>query len=114
MRSKKDKHSGYIIAYTTAEKRADAETMAGAIIDEGLAACVNIVPGLTSLYKWNGKKVRTKEFLLIIKTHRRALAMLEKKLKALSPYELPEFISIDIVYGSDDYLQWIYKAVKPR
>ncbi len=112
MRSKKNKYSGYIIAYTTVKKRNDATKISETIVKDGLAACVNIIPGLTSLYRWKGKMVKAKEYLLVIKTRKSLVRLLEKTIKSLHPYELPEFITIDIPYGSEDYLKWLSTNTK--
>ena len=104
--------TGFIVAYTTVGKKADAHRIAETIIEEGLAACVNILPGLTSVYRWKGKTVTAKEFLLVIKTRKSLIPVLEKKIRSLHPYELPEFITMDIPYGSKDYLQWLSQSTK--
>ena len=106
-----DIRTGFTIASTTVEKKADALRIAETIIEEGLAACVNIVPGLTSVYRWKGKTVTAKEFLLLIKTRKSLVPLLEKKVRSLHPYELPEFITMDIPYGSQDYLQWLSQSI---
>ncbi len=102
----------FVIVYTTVGKKADAVKTAKVIVDEGLAACVNILPGVTSIYEWKGKTVGAKECVLVIKTGKRTLKKLENRLRALSSYETPEFISVDIHYGSKDYLAWIYHNTK--
>lgn len=112
MQSKNSRPSGYVLAYTTVGKKSDAEALAGSIIEEKLAACVNIVPGITSVYRWKRKKVRAKEFLLIIKTHGKAVKRLEKRVRELSPYELPEFITVGIDSGTRDYLGWISENIR--
>ena len=81
--------------------------LANVLIDEGLAACVNIVPGLTSVYKWQGKKETGSEVLLIIKTRSDCYAQLESRITSLHPYELPEIISVPIENGLKTYLDWI-------
>ncbi|MCL4467629.1 MAG: divalent-cation tolerance protein CutA [Deltaproteobacteria bacterium] len=104
--------TGFIVAYTTVGKKADARRIAETIIEEGLAACVNIVPGLSSVYRWKGKTVTEKEYLLAIKTRKSLIPLLEKTIQSLHPYELPEFITLDISYGSSDYLQWLSTNTK--
>ncbi len=81
--------------------------IANVLIDEGLAACVNIVPGLTSIYKWQGKKETGTEVLLIIKSRSDCYARLESTITSLHPYELPEIISVPIQHGLKSYLDWI-------
>jgi len=84
----------------------DAEKLAATLVDEGLAACVNIVPGLRSIYHWQGKVQNDAEVLLIIKTGKE-LEPLMTRLSALHPYELPEIIAVPITDGSQDYLKWL-------
>lgn len=113
MQSKrKNKDLKYVMAYTTTKTKADAVKIASAIVNEGLAACVNIIPELTSVYKWKGKTVKSKEYMLIVKTGRQKMNRIEKILKILNSYEVPEFISVDITYGSKDYLAWLYGILK--
>ncbi len=100
------------MAYTTAKTKTDAVKIASAIVDEGLAGCVNIIPELTSIYKWKGKTVKSKEYMLIVKTDRQKMGRIEKILKVLNSYDVPEFISVDISYGSKDYLAWLYGILK--
>ncbi|MCL5277449.1 MAG: divalent-cation tolerance protein CutA [Deltaproteobacteria bacterium] len=115
MRSKARNRPGkFVIVYTTVEKKTDALRIAGSIVEEGLAACVNVLPALSSVYRWRGRTVRAREHLLIIKTGRSMLVRLEKRIKALSPYELPEFVSMDIDYGSRDYIGWLDRSVSLR
>ncbi len=112
MRSRAGNKTGrFAIAYTTVEKKSDALRIAGSVVDEGLAACVNVVPGLSSVYRWKGRTVRAREYLLMIKTGRSMLPRLERRVRALSPYELPEFICVDIDAGSRDYLAWLGRSV---
>jgi periplasmic divalent cation tolerance protein len=104
--------TGFSVAYTTVEKKADAVKISETLIKEKLAACVNILPGLTSLYRWKGKTVQAREYLLVIKTRKKLLPLLGRRIKALSPYDVPEFISTNIIYGNKDYLEWLYKSAK--
>ena len=88
----------------------DAETadkLAGALINEKLAACVNIMPGIRSVYEWLGKVEITQEHLLLIKSHQDRYAAIEATLQSLHPYQLPEIIAVAIERGSLDYLKWI-------
>ncbi|MCL4478306.1 MAG: divalent-cation tolerance protein CutA [Deltaproteobacteria bacterium] len=103
----KNNKAGYVIVYTTVERKKDAIRIAKILVKERLSACVNIVYGLNSIYRWKGKMVNSKESLLIIKTHRNLLSAIEKRLIEIHPYELPEFISVDIKYGLHNYLKWI-------
>ena len=84
-----------------------AESLARFLVEEHLAACVNILPGLTSVYPWEGKIETGCEALLFIKTERGLYQKLETELRERHPYELPELIVIDIEQGLPDYLNWI-------
>jgi periplasmic divalent cation tolerance protein len=81
--------------------------IARTLVEERLAACVNVSPGVTSFYRWDGKLVEDREFILLIKTKASVLERLEARLKELHPYEIPEFISLTIASGSPEYLGWL-------
>ena len=100
-------HPEYQIILNTCPDHEQAMQLANVLIDEGLAACVNIVPGLTSVYKWQGNKETGTEVLLIIKTRSDCYAQLESRIASLHPYELPEIISVPIENGLKTYLDWI-------
>jgi periplasmic divalent cation tolerance protein len=93
--------------------QADARSIASAMIDERLAACVNIVPLVQSLYWWEGKVEQADEALLVVKTTRPAIPRLDELLGAIHPYETFELISLDVVAGSHPYLEWIANSVGP-
>ena len=95
------------LVLTTCPNRRAAQRIARTLVEERLAACVNIVPVAQSVYRWRGKIESAREFLLIIKSLKRAYAKLEKRLRALHPYELPEVIAVPITNGSRHYLAWI-------
>jgi periplasmic divalent cation tolerance protein len=80
------------------------------LVAEGLAACVNRMPALTSIYQWQGRLCEESEQLLMIKTTPARYEALEMRLKALHPYEIPEIIAIPIVAGSSQYLAWLVAA----
>lgn len=89
-----------------------AETIATALVTEKLAACVNIVPGITSVYRWKGAVENDAECLLLIKTSAHSWSALESRIGSLHPYELPEIIAVPIQTGQQDYLQWIKDSLK--
>ncbi|APF18685.1 divalent cation tolerance protein [Caldithrix abyssi DSM 13497] len=80
-------------------------------MENGLAACCNLIPGLTSIYTWKGKVQKDAEVLMMIKTDDRQYQKLEQTIKELHPYEVPEVIALDIKRGSKDYLKWIQEVV---
>ena len=89
-----------------------ARTLAGLLVSRRLAACVQIIPGLESHYRWRGKKETTREVLLLIKTQFSNYKKLEKTLLENHPYEVPEVICLPITKGSRSYLDWISEETK--
>ncbi len=96
-----------VIGLCTVPDMQVAERIADTLVGEQLAACVNIVPGITSVYRWQGKVERDAELLLVIKTTSTTWPDVEQRIGALHPYELPEIIAVPIQTGQADYLQWI-------
>lgn len=90
---------------------ADAHSIASAMIDGELAACVSIVQLVRSLYRWEGKVEQDDEALLVVKTTRAAVSRLDELLRAIHPYDTFELIALDIVAGSHPYLDWIAGSV---
>lgn len=99
--------NAYLIVLNTCPNQEIAEKIASTLVDCGLAPCVNIIPGVTSIYKWQGKREISQEYLLVVKTRADAYQSLEKSIKELHPYELPEIISVPLANGLADYLAWI-------
>lgn len=95
------------IVLTTAGSAEEATKISRAIVERRLAACVNIVPQLTSVYRWQGKVEQASECLLIIKTQAAVFERLRDAVKELHSYELPECILLEIAEGSEPYLTWI-------
>lgn len=87
---------------------AEAKRIARAVVEERLAACVNILPGaVTSIYRWKGKVESAQERLLLIKTSRKHIAKLQQVVERLHSYDVPEFIALPIAAGSRKYLSWM-------
>ena len=84
-----------------------AELLARTLVDEQLAACVNLYQPMVSVYRWSGEVERAAERQLVIKTTRDRVSALEARLKALHSYELPEFLVLPVTGGSDEYLGWV-------
>lgn len=97
----------YRLAITTCPDMDVADTIAAALVEEGLAACVNILPGARSVYEWQGKLKKEQELVLLIKSTGNRLAALEARLLELHPYELPELIVVPVIGGLAPYLSWI-------
>ena len=97
----------YLVIYCTCPDQAVAERIANALVGERLAACVNIVPGITSIYHWQGGVHREPELLLLIKSRRDVYPALEARICALHSYEVPEIIALPIQQGSAAYLAWL-------
>ena len=101
------KQDQYQLVLCTCPDKDTAQTIAKNLIDQNLAACVNILPGIESVYSWQGERQSSLEHLLLIKTTSAAYDKLEKTITALHPYELPEVIAVTIENGNAGYLKWI-------
>ena len=84
-----------------------AETIARTLLDERLVACVNVVPGIRSLYRWQGKVEDDRELLLVMKTSAARYAELETRIEALHPYEVCEVLAFDVAAGAPAYVAWV-------
>lgn len=99
--------NNYIIILCNTNSKDSAETIATYLIKESLAACVNIIPKITSIYKWQNKIENDEEYLMLIKTKKELFDKVKEKIQILHPYEVPEIISIDISNGNSEYLKWL-------
>ena len=99
--------SEYTLILTTAGSQEEARKIARALVERRLAACVNIVPGVESVYRWKDKVESAPEWLLVIKTAVAAFDRVRDTIKELHSYELPECIAISIEGGSAEYLAWL-------
>jgi len=97
----------YLTVFCTVPDLETARRIAHTVVHEGLAACVNLLPGLTSVYRWQGQVEESSELLLIIKTRQERFEALEERIQALHPYQVPEIIALAIKRGSVSYLDWI-------
>jgi periplasmic divalent cation tolerance protein len=102
------------LALCTCPDQATAEALAGSLVEQGLAACVNIVPGVLSMYRWQGSLVRDSEVLLLIKTTAQRLAELTAQIERQHPYDVPEVIAHPIVAGLDNYLEWVRTCTRTQ
>ena len=97
----------YVLVLTTLPADADAAAFAHTLVDARLAACVNVMPVMDSVYRWEGQVSRDGERQLFIKTARSRVAQLWEQMRKLHPYDMPEFIVLPIVDGNDAYLRWV-------
>lgn len=102
--------SGFIVVLVTCPTPEVGEKIGRALVEERLVACVNLVPGLISLYRWHGKTCREPECLLVIKTRRTRFPALARRIQALHPYSVPEIIALPIATGSVPYLSWVRES----
>lgn len=96
-----------IVVFITAGSEQEAQRIAELLVRERKAACVNIVPGVDSLFEWKGKLESARESLLIVKTRASLFLELVAAVKKVHSYEVPEIIALPIVGGNEDYLQWM-------
>jgi periplasmic divalent cation tolerance protein len=104
------------VVFVTCPTRALARKIALAVVRNRLAACVNIILSpVESFYTWKGKLEKAREYLLVMKTTATRLAELEREVKRLHSYDVPEFIALPIVAGSREYLSWLHESAgRPR
>ncbi len=102
-----------ILVLSTAGSERDADNIASSLLERRQAACVNIVPKIASVYRWEGKVERAEEWLLLIKTTRDAFEQVRQTIQELHSYKVPECISIPIENGSTSYLEWLGESVGP-
>ena len=96
-----------IVILSTCETEVDARRIASHLIERRLAACVNIMPGATSVYRWKGAIETASEWMLIIKSRRDLVAKIEHEFASVHPYEVPELVVLPILDGSKAYLAWL-------
>ena len=96
-----------IVVFCTCPDKAAARKLATGIVDGGLAACVNIVPGVTSVYRWEGRVQEDSECLLVIKSVDKRLEDLSGYVRSHHPYELPEVVAVPVTGGLQAYLDWV-------
>lgn len=104
--------SEYVLVLTTLPADSDAAAFAEALVAARLAACVNLLPIMQSVYRWQGTVEQESERQVLIKTSRLRVDALWQRLRDLHPYEVPEFIVLPIVDGSDAYLTWLGDSIR--
>ena len=101
------------IGFITAPDAETAARVARALVEERLAACVNLVPGIRSIYRWEGALEEDAEVLLVVKTRADRAADLASRVAQLHPYDLPEVVLLPVVGGSSAYLEWVRAEAAP-
>jgi len=102
------------VVLCTAGSAADAERIASALVERRLAACVNVVPGVVSIYRWKGGVERDEERLLLIKTTAARVEALRAAIAELHAYEVPEVLVLDVTGGHAPYLAWLEESCRPE
>jgi periplasmic divalent cation tolerance protein len=105
-----------IVVFITAPNEDEAAGIAKALVESKLAACVNIIKGIRSIYRWHGNLKDDSEVLMIVKTQKKLLGALSDKTKEFHSYDVPEIIALPIAGGSEDYLKWLRESteIKPE
>jgi len=101
-----------IVVYITAPSEEEAAKLALALVEERLAACVNIVRSIRSIYRWQGNIEDDAEVLMIVKTQKHNYPTLEKRVREMHSYSVPEIIALPIMEGSADYLKWLEESTE--
>ena len=96
-----------LLTLCTVPNRETALRIAEQLLNQGVAACINITSPITSVYRWEGKLETNDELLLLIKTTQAKYQALETQIRSLHPYELPEIIAVPVEQGLNDYLNWV-------
>lgn len=104
--------TGIRLILVTAADRTEAERIAQTLVEEHLAACVNLVPGIRSIYRWKETVESADETLLLIKTQHDKVADVRARVHQLHSYEVPEFLVLDVEGGSEPYLAWIRSCIR--
>jgi periplasmic divalent cation tolerance protein len=103
-----------VLVLTTAPDDDRAEGWARVLVEERLAACVNVLAPMVSIYRWKGLVERETERQVIIKTTRDQVSAVQARLRSLHPYELPEFVVMNVAEGSPDYMRWVADQTRPH
>ncbi len=96
-----------IIVLCTCPDQQSGQKIADALVNRSYAACVNLLPGITSTYHWQGRLCHDQETLLLIKTQQKLFASVRTTIEALHPYELPEIVAVSMLQGNQAYIDWI-------
>jgi periplasmic divalent cation tolerance protein len=105
--------SDHVVALSTVASEEDALRIAHALVEQRVAGCVNVVSGVVSIYRWQGRVQRDEERLLVVKTRKDRLEALRAALVALHPYDVPELVALELAGGHAPYLAWLDDSVAP-
>lgn len=105
--------TGVVVCLSTVARAEDAERIASTLVERRLAACVTVVPGVLSVYRWKGGVERDEERLIVIKTTAERLPEVKETLLAVHPYELPELVALPVSDGHAPYLDWVAEGSRP-
>ena len=99
----------FVLIITTTDKKEDADKIASFLVEKKLAACVQVIGPIESTHRWKGKVEKSREWLCFIKSRENLLSEIEKRLREIHPYEVPEIVALPIIGGYKDYLSWVIK-----
>lgn len=102
-----------IVVFSTCRGQQEAEKIAAMLVEKRLAACVNLLPGVESFYRWRGAVERSKEIVLLIKSSRALLPELQSELSKMHSCEIPESLAVPVVDGMESYLHWMERELRP-
>lgn len=100
-----------LVVFVSCAGKDQAERIAAAVVEERLAACVSVLPGVKSCYVWEGRMTWAEEVVLMVKTTREAFGALESRVGELHTYKVPEVVGVSIAVGSEKYLEWVGESV---
>lgn len=100
-----------MLVFTTVKNQAEARRLAEKLVSEKLAACVSVIPNVTSVYRWRGRIERAKEAMLVAKTSAKKLDRLIRRIKELHGYEVPEILALRVERGLPEYLKWLEESL---
>jgi periplasmic divalent cation tolerance protein len=112
--SEENRSGSEIVVYITASNEDEAATIARALVEAKLAACVNIIKNVRSIYVWQGKLQDDSEALLIVKTRKGHFDSLSAEVRKIHSYEVPEIIALPVTQGSEEYLRWIRESTEKK
>jgi len=104
---------GFLLVHSTFADRESARRIATQLVEERLAACANLLPGVESIYRWQGALETAAEVAVVFKTTTERYPALESRLRTLHPYEVPEIVAVPLAHGSASYLGWIAASTEP-